>query len=375
MRRILVDLLGYTGARGGTETYARELLARLPQRMPGVSFMALVGGAGAPAVRGFFPGDVHVIPWVAADPMTWAAAEVVASNRAARRTRADLVWTPANFGPLLRGVPRVATIHDVIYHEVKGGNPRQRVFRAVTSWLMRRSARSADAVIAVSHATADKIRSRLGVASETIHVVPNGSAEPRPVTDPWGTLAPLGIATGRPLLLSTGNRMPHKNFAGLLHALASIAPVHRPLAVLPGAHSQDPLTTTISELGLSEDVVLPGWVSEAQLDALYAVADVYACPSLAEGFGLPVVDAMRRGVRVVANDIPVLREVGGEAARYADATDPTAFGAAIVAELTDTQTPEAGDRRRAHAARYTWDAAADGTAAVLERVLRERRRG
>jgi len=364
MPRILVDLLGYTGERGGTETYARELLARLPDRMPGATFVGLTGRAGAARVRAFFPGDVVTVRWVGAGAAAWAAGEILAAERSARRARADLLWTPANFGPVVRGMRRVATIHDVIYHEVPG-DVRERAFRSVTSWLMRRSARTADAVIAVSQATASGIRDRLGVSGHRIRVVPNGSADPHGIDDPWGALSPLGLAPGRPLLLSTGNRMPHKNFAGLLRALATIDPARRPLAVLPGAHGHDPLAPLVASLGLQHDVALPGWVSRAQLDALFAVASVYACPSLAEGFGLPVVDALRHGIPVVAHDIPVLREVGGDAARYADATDPASFGAAISAGLAEPDDPSARAARVAHASRFTWDAAADGTAAVL----------
>ncbi|MGF5622415.1 glycosyltransferase, partial [Klebsiella pneumoniae] len=123
-------------------------------------------------------------------------------------------------------------------------------------------------------------------------------------------------------------------------------------------------------LGLERDVVLPGWVSDDQLEALFQIADLYVCPSLVEGFGLPVVDALRRSVPVLANDVPVLREVGGDAARYADATDATAFGAAIAAALSSP--PDAATRAQARdwASGFTWDEAAEATAAELDRVLR-----
>ena len=120
-------------------------------------------------------------------------------------------------------------------------------------------------------------------------------------------------------------------------------------------------------------MVLPGWVSDAQLEALFQVADLYACPSLVEGFGLPVVDALRRAVPVLANDVPVLREVGGTAARYADATDATAFGAAIRAVLADPPDAATREAAREWASRFTWDDAADGVATVLDRALGEPR--
>ncbi|KTR93586.1 hypothetical protein NS220_12025 [Microbacterium testaceum] len=371
-RRILVDLLGFTGSRGGTETYVRELLPRLEERIPHARFAALTGRAGQTRVTTFFPGSVQIVPWVGADPATWALGAVAATDVLARRHRADLVWAPANFGPIFRGVPRVVTVHDAIYDEVPGGLA-ERAQRGATSLLMRRSARTADQVLTVSHAAAESIRARLGVASDRISVVHNGSTEPRPQDDPAATLAPLGLPQGRRVVLSVGNRMPHKNFPGLLEALAALPRAERPVTVIAGSRLPDPLSAHVERLGLDRDVVLPGWVSDAQLEALFQVADLYVCPSLVEGFGLPVVDALRRAVPVLAHDVPVLREVGGAAARYADATDAAAFGAAIRSVLADP--PDAATREAAQewASRFTWDDAADGVAEVLDRALRERR--
>lgn len=371
-RRLLVDLLGFTGSRGGTETYARELLPRLAERLPHVRFAAITGRAGSARVAPFFPGHVQILPWVGADPATWALGAVAATDTFARRHRADLVWAPANFGPVFRGVPRVVTVHDAIYDEVPGGLA-ERAQRGVTSLLMRRSARTADRVITVSHAAADSIRTHLGLDAGRITVVHNGSTTPQPPADPTGVLADLRLPHDRPVLLSVGNRMPHKNFRGLLEAVASLRPGERPVTVIAGSRLPDPLAADVELLGLTRDVVLPGWVSDEQLEALFQVADLYACPSLVEGFGLPIVDALRRAVPVLANDVPVLREVGGDAARYADATDALAFGAAIRAALDDPPDAETRASAQEWASRFTWDDAADRTAEVLDRAFEDRR--
>lgn len=372
-RRILVDLLGFTGSRGGTETYVRELLPRIDALLPDVRFAALTGRAGTERVGAFFPGRVQTLGAVGTDPATWALGAVAATDAIARRHRADLVWAPANFGPVLRGVPRVVTVHDAIYDEVPGGLA-QRAQRGVTSWLMRRSARTADRVLTVSHAAAESIGRHLGVPSGRIAVVHNGSTDPRPVADPASEVASLAIPAGRPVVLSVGNRMPHKNFPGLLAAVAALPREQRPVTVIAGSRLPDPLEADVARLGLEADVVLPGWVSDAQLEALFQIADLYVCPSLVEGFGLPVVDALRRGIPVLAHDVPVLREVGGVAARYADATDATDFGAAIGAALASPPDADAREAARAWASRFTWDGAAEATAAELERVLSAGRR-
>lgn len=369
-RKVLVDLLGFTGSRGGTETYVRELTPRLAERLPDVRFAALTGRVGDDKVRGFFPGHVQSLDWVGSDPGTWALGAVAATEVVARRGRADLVWAPANFGPIFRGVPRVVTVHDAIYDEVPG-NLAQRAQRTVTSTLMRRSAQTADRVLTVSHAAAASIARHLSVPAERISVVHNGSADPRPVDDPWTALDALRLPPDRPIALSVGNRMPHKNFVGLLEALATLPATARPLTVIAGSRLPDPLADDVSRLGLDSDVLLPGWVSDDQLEALFQVAGLYVCPSLVEGFGLPVVDALRRDVPVLANDVTVLREVGGDVTRYADATNPAAFGLAITKALNESADAAARAAAQAWASRFTWDDAADATAAVLEATLVE----
>jgi len=368
--RVLVDLLGFTGSRGGTETYVRELVPRLAERMPRVRFAALTGRDGNEKVGTFFPGHVQSLVWVGSDPGTWALGAVAATEVIARRGRADLVWAPANFGPIFRGVPRVVTVHDAIYDEVPG-SLAGRAQRAVTSTLMRRSAQTADRVLTVSRAAAASIERHLGVASQRIAVVHNGSAAPRPVGDPWAALTALALPNDRPIVLSVGNRMPHKNFVGLLEALATLPAMVRPLTVIAGSRLPDPLADDVSRLGLDGDVILPGWVSDDQLEALFQIADLYVCPSLVEGFGLPVVDALRRDVPVLANDVTVLREVGGDVTRYADATNPAAFGLAITKALNEPADAAARAAAQAWASRFTWDDAADATAAVLEATLVE----
>ena len=369
--RILVDLLNYTGQRGGTETYARQIARRLPEFLPGVEMTALVNRPGAELVRSFFPGHIEPVSWVGRDRATWALAETSAVGRAARRARADVVWSPANFGPVRRvGVPFVLTFHDVVYQHWRGAM-LDSIIRSTAWRMMLSSSKVADAIITGSEAAASELVSVASVRRELISVIPHGTNAPTPSEGPWVELAPLGIAPGRPLIISTGNRLPHKNFVGILNALAELPAAQRPLAVIPGAHGADPLESTVHDLGLEGDVVLPGWVTLPQLEALYSVADLYVCPSLTEGFGLPVLDAMRRGCPVLANDIPVLREVGGDAARYADATSATTFAAAITSAMRDRDRATI-ETARHWSAQFTWERSAAETADVFTSVVRAR---
>lgn len=371
-QRLVVDLLYLTGRRGGTETYARELVTRLPALLPGVELVALTNTTGDAAVREWFPGRTRTLPVDGENRVLWAAAETFLVERAARREGAALLWCPANFGPRARRVPLAVTVHDVIAEDFP--NPEvSPVTQQVTRWIIRRAARSATTVLTVSEDSALAIARALGVPGDRVVVAPNGHADPLEVTDPAGELAALGVPDDRPLVLSTGNRMPHKNFPTLVRSLAEMPKETRPLLAVTGSHGEDPLAPLVAELGLQDDVLLLGWVTRAQLEALYRRAEVYVCPSLVEGFGLPVVDAMARGCPVVASDVGALREVGGDAARYVDPTSPASIAAAVGELLADP-----AERARltaaglARAKEFTWDAAAAVTAGALGRALAAR---
>lgn len=373
-RRVVVDLLSVTGQRGGTETYAREIVRRLPSALPGTEFIALANRAGADLVRSYFPGDVHVLRWVGADRVTWALAEVLAASGFARRRSADVMWCPANFGPVSKRVARVTTVHDATYHTSTGSLVENAVART-TAWLMGRTAHSSTEILTGAAVAEAAIVESIGIDPARITVVPHGTTDPSPPADVAAALSDLGLPSGRRIVLSTGNRLPHKNFEGLLAAIATIDSAERPVVVIPGGGPDDPLVETVRRHGLEHDVVLPGWVTGEQLEALYAIADLYVCPSLSEGFGLPVIDAMRRGCVVLTHDIPVLREVGGSASMYADATTPAPFGRAIadaLASLPDDRRRNAG---REWASRFTWEASAEGTARVLSKAATVRRAG
>ncbi|WP_454049426.1 glycosyltransferase family 4 protein [Cellulomonas sp. Marseille-Q8402] len=369
--RVAVDLLYLTGKRGGTETYARQLLPRMADLLPDVELVALTNTLGREAVARWFPGRLHTLPVSGDNRPVWAAAETFAVDRVAARGRADLVWCPANFGPRARRVPTLVTVHDVIAWDFP--NPEvSRVTQAVTSGIIGRAARSATRLLTGSEDARDAITRVLGVPASKITVVPHGSADPRPGVDVAAEIDGLGLGDGRPTVLSTGNRMPHKNYDGLLRALALIPAERRPRLVVTGSHGDDPLAPLVEELGLAADVTLLGWVTADQLEALYQSATLYACPSLAEGFGLPVIDAMKRGTPVLVADIGALREVGGDAVRYADPTDPAAMAAGIEALLADPA--ERARLRQAGLARssqFTWDRSAELTADAVRRTLED----
>ena len=115
--RVAVDLLYVTGRRGGTETYARELLPRLARLLGNVEFVAFTGAAGAGLVDAWFPGTVHRMRVDARNRAAWAGAEIALIGPCAARDGASLLWCPANYGPVSGSVPTLVTVHDVIPFE------------------------------------------------------------------------------------------------------------------------------------------------------------------------------------------------------------------------------------------------------------------
>src|SRR5207253_6959119 len=126
------------------------------------------------------------------------------------------------------------------------------------------------------------------------------------------------------------------------------------------------LRTLTEQLGLTARVRFVGYVNGGDLEGLWNVASCAAFPTLAEGFGMPLIEALAHGVPVAASELPVLREVGGELPHYFDPHNPASAGEAIRAAMSDTHTAHAGPARAAH---FTWSAAARGTHEVYERVL------
>lgn len=357
--RVGVDLTFYTGSRGGMETYTRSLYQALAEQQPAAQFVAIATAAGRERVAPWFPGAVRTTRLGGLSAPAWAAAELLAVSSTARQMGLDVLHCPANLAPARSPVPVVLTLHDVNAFSVASDS----LLTRGTRWLMARSFRAATAVITDSQWSADEIRRFLPTTATPLTVIPPVGPPPPPDAREGERPAFLGTDASRELVLAGGNRLPHKNWEGLLRALATIPDEHRPLLVITGGSGDDPLAGEVAELGLDADVVLPGWITGAEMAWLYQHAALFVLPSRYEGFGLGVLESMQRGCPVLASDISVLREVGGEAAEYVDSTDATRLGAAIAAllanparrsELATAGYQQAAKFSVADSARATW---------------------
>lgn len=255
--------------------------------------------------------------------------------------------------------PVVMTIHDLAFLDDAQLVTRHglRFFRRGTE-LAREHARL---VMCSSRATMDDCL-LAGFDMERLRLVPLGvRAEPRTLEDISRVRTKYGLA--RPYVLFTGTVEPRKNLRRLLRAFAQI-PRHDVDLVLVGpAGWNESLDTDLSPLEGRVHVL--GFVERAELEALFAAADVFCLPSLKEGFGLPVLEAMSQGAAVVTSTGTSTAEVAGDAALLVDPLDENAIARAIEELLEDRALAErlsiAG---RAHAATYTWERTAAAAMAV-----------
>lgn len=302
----------------------------------------------------------------------WAWLELGAVPVAAARARVDVLHSPANFAPLGGPFARVLTVHDVLFRT----HPEllTRAMRLGTEALLPAAARRAHRLITVSHSSRDDIVRLLGIQAEQIDVVPNGWAPPGAPGDP--ARARRSAAAGdRPIVLSVASDLPHKSLETLVDALALLAPSERPALVFAG-HGTDSgaLAARAESQGVTADLRLLGSVDAQTLEDLYAAAAMVITPTLAEGFGLPVLEALGRGIPVACSELPVLREVAGECAIWFPPGDaPRAADALRRAAQGDPELERLGACGPGRAREFSWRSAAERAWAAYERALGEAR--
>ena len=270
--------------------------------------------------------------------------------------------------------PAVLTVHDLIFERY----PQHHTWtnRAFLRLGMPLFVKAAQAIIAVSQQTRRDLMALYRVPGEKIHVVHEGvdarfaPADPAQVVQVRERFSP-----DRPYLLMVGTLEPRKNHAAALRVLARLVREgfpHRLLIAGGRGWLFQPIQELVGELGLGQRVRFTGYVAEAELPALYTGADALVMPSLYEGFGFPVLEAMACGTPVVCSNVSSLPEVAGSAALLVDPRDEEALLAALRRILTEPGLAEELSRRgREQAARFSWSRCAEETVAVYQAVVQE----
>jgi glycosyltransferase involved in cell wall biosynthesis len=286
---------------------------------------------------------------------------------AALRTRPDVVFVPYHLStPVLRGrVPVVSVIHDCVFERdaaANGRSPFSVAYRAATRLAIRSAARLA----APSQATQQDLRRFYGVELPADAIVPHG------VGARFFSLSGRSRPPGLPgrYILHVGVQRPHKNQRVLVQAMSALQAGHPDLGLVlvgqPDPRFPDEVGQLVTTLGLSGRVRRYARVDDDELLDLYAHAAVFAFPSVVEGFGLPVLEAMAAGLAVVASDAEAVQEVADGGALIVPAGMPAAWARALDRVLTDPLfARDLRARARAAAAGHTWARSAERTLALL----------
>jgi glycosyltransferase involved in cell wall biosynthesis len=271
----------------------------------------------------------------------------------------------------LRGVPSVLTVHDLIFRHLP--EHHKTLNRWYLNWTMPLYCRRADQIIAISHATQRDLIAAYDVPPEKITVI-HEAADPRFRPQPPEAVEAVRTRYGLPerYLLSVGTIEPRKNLTRLLEAFEALhAEGLTDALVVVGGRGwlYDDFFARLERSPAREAVLFPGYVPDADLPPIYAGAQALAFPSLYEGFGLPVLEAMACGAPVVCSNTSSLPEVAGDAALLFDPHDVTAITQALHRLLSDdTLHADLQQRGLDRAATFSWDRVAAETEAVYNIV-------
>lgn len=355
---------------GGLDTYARELIGQVVQLHPQLRVSVYLNERGREHLAAEpWAGEVRLV----SHPLlgvrgTRAIAELTALGALARRDGVEVLHSLAMTGPLRLRPVHVVTLADTTWIDDTSahGAATYRMWRLVVP----RVARGADRVIAISQAARRDVIERLGVPAERVDVTMLGHAEPGAVAPAADARERLGLPER--YVLGVGTRKEHKNLLRLIDAMSGVPGAGLVLAGNP-TDLDARLRARAAERGV--DLTLLDFVGDADLEALYREAAAFVLPSLNEGFGLPILEALRRGVPSATSNVSALPEVAGDAALLFDPLDTEAMAGALNRLLADGDLRErlstAGPER---AANFTWRATAEATLAVYERAWAGRAR-
>ncbi|MBJ7348222.1 MAG: glycosyltransferase family 4 protein [Thermoleophilaceae bacterium] len=370
------------GKVGGTEVFARELVSALATEAPGTEFIVFCGSeAQLSLAQAGWPENVRVVAVKlpsALKPLR-ILVELFWLPRLAKRERVQLLHSLGTTAPLWSHCPRVVTIHDLIYHHFPDTFPR--LARAGLEFIVPRSARRSQRIHADSLATKNDLIATYSLPAEKIDVIylGLGMAQPSVVTSESELRTRFELGDGD-VVLSVAAALAHKNIGRLLDAFAAVLKSHigsqpPPTLVIAGhaGLEQEQLIAHADRLGIGSSVRFTGWVESGDIEGLYAIASCFVYPSMFEGFGMPVLEAMQRGTPVASSNATSLAEVAGDGAELFDPLDCDKMSAAIERLLLDRPYREALIARgHTQAAKFTWQKTARETLASYAAVLQSR---
>ncbi len=371
--RIGIDAHAVGSGLGGNESYITGLLDALGRIESHHEFVAYFASEGAASSwRGRYD-NIVVRQFRTHSRLARLLMELPAR---AARDRVDVLHVQA-VAPPVGLVPIVATVHDICYEFFPEYFERSEALQLRAA--IRMTAHRARRIITVSETTKRDIIDVYGIPPAKIDVAYNGvdHGRFRPSGDGSGVLVRYGIRS--PYVLAVGNLQPRKNLGRLIDAFAMLRRSrpelpHRLVLVGKAAFRHSETHERVRERGLEDRVIFTGYVPNEDLPALYGNAAVFAYPSLYEGFGLPVAEAMACGAPVLTSDRASLPEVAGDGAVLVDPENTSSIQEGLLRILADPAlagTLAARSTQRAQT--FTWESAARTTLACFETAVGEKR--
>jgi glycosyltransferase involved in cell wall biosynthesis len=366
--RVGIDGRGFASPAAGVRRYVANLVSAIPAVDADVEIVALGGLADT-----IPPGVRHIgEPWHPPTNLGWT---LIGLPRAAARSGVDVLHAPSYTAPFWSPVPVVVTIHDVSYARHPEWYPYRRDWARRAFY--RGSALAAAHIVTVSAFSAEEIVAAYGVPAGRVSVTPLGVSHGMFAPGDDGSIPALPVEVTTPYVLHVGDLHERRNLGVVVEALAGVrrrfGSAEAMSLVLAGVDRGvgDALCGLAADNGAADAVIRLGAVDELLLRALYRSATALVYPSLYEGFGLPLLEAMASGTPVIASRAASIPEVVGDAGILLDPSDAAAWAEAIVRVAN---TPSVRDELRAaglaRVAAFTWERTARTTIEVYRQVVR-----
>ena len=362
--------IGFDARLIGALGIGRYISGLLPElaRLLGRSLTVLASRPDAAIVRALIGGEPELLT-VNARPYRLAEQSLLPLSLL--RADLDLIHFPHYNLPLVKPGHFVVTVHDLFpfqFPEIHSGP----LPRAVNQMLMRNAVRRAERIITPSAATALAVKQNFPASADRVLSIPEAADDRfQAARNPEGEAAwqvRLGIRP--PYVFYLGQWKAYKNLPMLLDAFKMLRRTHpNAQLVIAGDDPRHPEVRQAAAAAPEGSVVLPGRLPESAVPDLYRGAAVVVLPSKAEGFGLPVIEAMACGVPVICSDLPVLHELADGVATFCDPNDPDAFARAIAQTLDAPSTARARQLGIERAKSFTWERSARQTVEAYESAL------
>lgn len=308
---------------------------------------------------------------IAADFKEFSFSEQIGFLRFCRNLQADLIHFPIVQQPILYKGKTVTTMNDLTTLRFKNPAKNPLLFgikQRIYGWVNKRVARKSDHLITYTQYVKDDVIAYTGVLADKItpiHLAADKITEPA---------QPLTRLCGKQFIMYVGRPQPHKNLRRLIDAFALLQKGHPELCLVLAGKTDalyEQHLAYIKERGI-KNVIVTGFVSDGELKWLYQNTQVYAFPSLSEGFGLPGLEAMLHGAPVVSSNATCLPEVNGDGAHYFDPLNTADIAAKINDVLTDRKLRNSlVQKGKKRVQKFDWQKTARQTLVIYEQVLRK----